>query len=127
MGLFAVDLELIAPGRRGSPIRVRDMIVDTGSEVSWVPAEILKTAGVKVRKKGQPFLMANGESIIRDIGYAILRCGDFETVDEVVFARPEDCRLLGARTLEGFNARVDPAKKRLVAAGPHLATGNRKG
>ena len=40
------------------------------------------------------------------------------TVDEVVFARDEDLRLLGARTLEGFAARVDPRQRRLVASGP---------
>jgi hypothetical protein len=42
-------------------------------------------------------------------------------VDEVVFAQPGDLALLGARTLEGFGARVDPRLKRLVASGPHLA------
>ena len=41
-----------------------------------------------------------------------------ETVDEVVFARPGDLRLLGARTIEGFAALVDARRKRLVAAGP---------
>jgi hypothetical protein len=39
-------------------------------------------------------------------------------LDEVVFAQPCDLSLLGARTLEGFNAHVDARKKRLVAAGP---------
>ena len=39
-------------------------------------------------------------------------------MDEVVFARSEDLSLLGARTLEGFAARVDSREKRLVAAGP---------
>jgi len=42
-------------------------------------------------------------------------------VDEVVFGQPGDLPLLGARTLEGFGARVDPRNKRLVAAGPRLA------
>ncbi len=73
---------------------------------------------MKVRKKDQSFIMANGERITREMGYAILRCGEFETVDEVVFARPGDLQLLGARTLEGFNAVVDPRRKRLVGAGP---------
>ena len=42
-------------------------------------------------------------------------------MDEVVFADEGDLSLLGARTLEGLNARVDPEGKRLVAAGPILA------
>jgi hypothetical protein len=44
--------------------------------------------------------------------------GDRFTIDEVVFARPGDLRILGARTLEGLNLAVDPARKRLIAAGP---------
>jgi len=73
-----------------------------------------------VEKRDQKFVMANGEVITRDIGYAILRANGFETVDEIVFARRGDLNLLGARTLEGFGAIVD-ARKQLVAAGPHLA------
>ena len=62
--------------------------------------------------------MANGQEITRDVGIAVIRCGDFKTVDEVVIARPADLVLLGARTLEGFNARVDPRRRRLVTADP---------
>ena len=55
---------------------------------------------------------------LQEVGYAIIRCGEFETIDEVVFAEKGDLQLLGARTLEGFNAVVDAKRKRLVAAGP---------
>ena len=33
------------------------------------------------------------------IGYAIVRAGEYETVDEVVFAQPGDRALLGSHTL----------------------------
>jgi len=69
---------------------------------------VLRKARISARKKDQPFVMANGQRITRDIGYAIIRSGEFETVDEVVFAKRDDLRLLGARTLEGFNAVVPP-------------------
>ena len=46
--------------------------------------------------------------------------GDF-TIDEVVFGEPGDLTLLGARTIEGMNLRVDLQEKKLVAAGPILA------
>ena len=62
-------------------------MVDTGSEYTWLPDELLREAGVTVTKKDIAFVMANGATITRDIGYAYLR-GEFETVDEVVFARP---------------------------------------
>ena len=43
-----------------------------------------------------------------------------------MFAEPDDLLLMGAPTLEGFNARVDSKQKKLVAAGPILAAGNIK-
>ena len=35
-----------------------------------------------------------------------------------VFGEPGDLTLLGSRTLEGLNVRIDPRAKRLVDAGP---------
>lgn len=66
--------------------------------------------------------MANGAVVTRGVGFAILRIGRHFTIDEVVFAEPGDLSLLGARTLGGLNLVVDPARKRLVAAGPLPAT-----
>ena len=40
------------------------------------------------------------------------------TGDEVVFGEPGDLTLLGSRTLEGLNFRVEPVTKQLVDAGP---------
>jgi hypothetical protein len=40
------------------------------------------------------------------------------TPNEVVFAEEGDLALLGARTLEGLNLTLNPARKKLVAAGP---------
>ena len=66
---------------------IEQLIVDTGSEFTWIPSETLSAVGVDVRKRNVEFVMANGEIIARDIGYAILRVHDFETVDEIVFAQ----------------------------------------
>jgi hypothetical protein len=51
--------------------------------------------------------------------------GGFETVDEVVFGHAGDLTLLGARTLAGFGATIDPRRKRLAPAGAHLAAPGR--
>ena len=56
-------------------------------------------------------------------GVVVIRSGDFKTVDEVVFGRTGDPVLLGAHTLEGFNASVDARRKRLVPSGPILVAG----
>ena len=127
MGTFHVDcrVEHIADPRKSA--RVNNLLVDTGSDSTWLPARVLERIGVARVKKDNEFVMANGQTITRSSGYVIIHCDDFQTVDEVVFGEPGDLSLLGARTLEGFNARVDAKQKKLVAAGPMLAAGNHKG
>ena len=41
-----------------------------------------------------------------------------DTGADVVFGEPGDLVLLGSRTLEGLNFRVEPVTKQLVDAGP---------
>lgn len=118
MGIFYVDCIIENPRMSRRSTSIKKLMVDTGDEYTWIPEEALNRVSVKVRKKDVPFLMANGETITRNIGYAVIRAGEFETIDEVVFARSSDLKLLGSRTLEGFAAVVDPRRKKLVAAGP---------
>jgi predicted aspartyl protease len=99
------------------------MLVDTGSEYTWVPAKALERLAIAREKKDVRFVMANGEQITRSVGFAIIRLNEFFTIDEVVFGEPGDLTLLGARTLEGLNLRVDSQQKKLVASGPVPAAG----
>ena len=119
MGVFYVDCSVESITGSPNGIKVSNLLVDTGSEYTWIPESELQKAMITVRKKDTPFVMANGQLITRDVGYAILRCQGFETVDEVVFAREGDLRLLGSRTLEGLGAVIDAREKKLVAAGPY--------
>jgi predicted aspartyl protease len=82
-----------------------------------MPSKTLEKIGVNREKKDLVFTMANGQTITRSVGFAILRVDKHFTIDEVVFGEPGDMTLLGARTLEGLSF-VDPRKKKLVAAGP---------
>ncbi|HEV8587917.1 MAG TPA: retroviral-like aspartic protease family protein [Pyrinomonadaceae bacterium] len=121
MGVFYVDCSVENMGAPEKSARVEQLLVDTGSEYTWLPKDILANIGVDVRKPDRQFVMANGEVITRDVGYALLKVNGFETVDEVVFAEDGDLNLLGSRTLEGFGAIIDASRKQLVASGPHLA------
>lgn len=121
MGSFYIDCDVANLRNTRRVITVPKMLVDTGAEYTWVPEPVLRELGIRPAKKDLVFQMANGETITRSIGFAFLRAGDFFTVDEVVFGQPGDLEILGARTLEGFGARVDPRAKRLVASGPHPA------
>jgi predicted aspartyl protease len=91
-----------------------------------LPKSALGRAGVAVVKKRLAFVLADGRIVKRSVGYAILRAGGFEAVDEVVFAELGDVPLLGSRTLEGFGAAVDVRGKRLIPAPPHLAGAGRE-
>lgn len=124
MGCFYTDIIVLNVKDESRKASVQNLLVDTGAESSWIPRRVLEALGVERRKKDQAFQMANGQIITRGVGYALLQAGDYETVDEVVFAEEGDLPLLGARTLEGFNATVDPVNKLLVAAGPIPAAGN---
>ena len=124
MGVFYTDATIINVKDESRSVRLDGLLVDTGSEASWIPRMLLESIGIERRKKDQSFQMANGQIITRGVGYAVMKSGNYETVDEVVFAEDGDLPLLGARTLEGFNARVDPINRRLVAAGPIPAAGN---
>ena len=106
---------------RSKSALIDQLLVDTGSEYTWLPAIVLQDIGVQVEKPHLQFVMANGDVITRDVGYALLKVNGFETVDEVVFAAEGDLNLLGARTLEGFGAIIDAGRKQLVASGPRLA------
>ncbi|MEA2553819.1 MAG: hypothetical protein QOJ65_1995 [Fimbriimonadaceae bacterium] len=118
MGTFSTSCELANIADRSRTIVVPKMLVDTGSEFTWAPREDLEHIGVLLEKKDLSFVMANGQQVTRSVGFAIVRVGGRFTVDEVVFAEHGDLLLLGARTLEGLNLTVDPARKQLVAAGP---------
>jgi predicted aspartyl protease len=117
MGTFRIDIEIENPARPGVREVVHCVLVDTGAELSWIPAHILDRLGVQPGKLRR-FRQANGTTLERSTGYAIVHAAGAETVDEVVFGEPADLVLLGARSLEGMNLRVDSASKSLVDGGP---------
>lgn len=118
MGIFRTTMGVENPLRPDVIEWLHEVLVDTGSELSWVPTDVLERLGVTRRKEREWFQMANGGALVRSIGYVVLHAGGKETNDEVVFGEAGDMTLLGARTLEGLNLRVDLPNKRLVSAGP---------
>ncbi len=118
MGTFYVGCLVANLADRARKVDVSRALVDTGSENTWIAEESLRKIGVVPEKKDVQFLMADGRTLGREIGFAVIHLQDRITVDEVVFARPGDLQIIGARTLEGLNLIVDPAKKKLVGAGP---------
>ena len=118
MGTFKIRCKIENIAARDLSAIVPQMLVDTGSEYTWVSSNTLEKLDVQREKKDVSYVMANGNVITRSVGFAIVRYDKFFTVDEVVFAEKGDLLLLGARTLEGLSLMVDPRQKKLVASGP---------
>ena len=121
MGTFYTNCRVANSVHREKSVEIRKMLVDTGAEFTWINAGTLAKIGVQRAKKDYTFVMANGQHITRAVGFAILRVGEAVTIDEVIFGEPGDLQILGARSLEGMNLRVDSRAKKLVAGGPILA------
>ena len=117
MGIFRTTILVENPARRGYTVEVPGTLVDTGSEHSWIPRAILESLSIRVERRLR-FRLADGSVVDREIGYAIVHAAGTATADDIVFAEAGDTVLLGARSLEGLNLRVDPARKELIPAGP---------
>ena len=120
MGTFRTTIQIENPLRRGVTAELPNTLVDTGAELTWAPRSVLESLGITPEKR-LGFRTADGRAIYREIGYAIVHAGGTATNDEVVFAELGDMVLLGARSLEGLNLRVDPRSKQLIDAGPIVA------
>ncbi|MBK8813676.1 MAG: retroviral-like aspartic protease family protein [Acidobacteria bacterium] len=118
MGTFKIRCKIENVSNRTQSAVIPQMLVDTGSEYTWVSSSTLEKLKVQREKKDVAFVMANGRTVTRSIGFATIRNDKFFTVDEVVFAEKGDLLLLGARTLKGLSLTVDPRQKKLVASGP---------
>jgi clan AA aspartic protease len=119
-GTFRTTILVESAERRGDTRTVENALVDTGSEFTWVPREVLESLGIRPEMT-QRFLIADGRELERPVGIAIVHAAGTKAPDFVVFAEPGDMVLLGARSLEGMNLRVDALRKQLVPAGPILA------
>jgi predicted aspartyl protease len=117
MGTFRTDVEIENPARPGERRALYSVLVDTGAELSWFPGDVMASLGVE-RRKIWDFRQADGTQLSRWTGGVSVYVDGRWTIDEVVFGEPGDLVLLGARSLEGLNVRVDPVRKVLVDAGP---------
>ena len=118
MGTFYAKCKIENPVDRSRSVVVPKLLVDTGSEYTWVSERTLERIGIRREKKDLVFVLANGQEVTRSVGFAIIRLEKFFTIDEVVCGERGDLLRLGARTMEGLKLTIDPARKKLVAAEP---------
>ena len=84
-----------------------------------MPESLLRSLGVSPIDT-LSFLLANGESVRRDIGETTVRIGDRARTTLVAFSGDESHPILGAYTLEAFSLAVDPVNQRLMTVQPWL-------
>jgi predicted aspartyl protease len=90
-------------GRLTLPV---EALVDTSSELTWLPGGMLRAIGVKPRKK-KVIPTANKETVERDVAHVILYANGHETPEKVVLAEPGDPLVIGVHALEGFGIKTD--------------------
>src|SRR5574340_827663 len=73
MGTFSVACRVENHTRRSRAARIASLLVDTGSEHTWISERALEKIGVKPEKRDAAFVMAKGKTVTRDIGFAIVR------------------------------------------------------
>ena len=121
MSLFRVNVVARNPKDEALATPSIEAIVDSGSELTWLPGDVLRSVGITPRRR-RLFATATQQKVERDVGFAIVAAEGYETIDEVVFAEPTDGNLLGVRTLEGFGVTVDYIAHRFVATATIVAT-----
>ena len=117
MSTFRISVEVENPTRPGERRLIQSVLVDTGAELSWFPAAVLESLGIE-RFERWKFRQASGVVIERWVGPAFVHAAGKRATDDVVFGEPGDLVLLGARSLEGLNLRVDALTRQLVDGGP---------
>src|SRR2546429_192886 len=83
--MFRLNLTARNPKREELVTPAISVLVDTGSELTWMPADLLRSIGVTPRRK-RTSRTATKELVEREVGYAILSAEGYEKNDEVVFA-----------------------------------------
>ena len=117
MGTFNEFFDIAAAS--DGPFETIEAMVDTGATYTWVPASILRRLGVEAIDS-ETFILADGSSIERPVGEAVVRLDGRVRTTLVVFADDDTGALLGAYTLEAFTLAVDPSNGRLTRIQGHL-------
>jgi len=117
MGIFRTTISVENPTRPGVVMQVEHVMVDTGSEYTWLPRTVLETLDL-VPTRTVRFITADGRQVERAVCFGNVYAGGSSAPDILVFADPDDMVLLGARALEGMNLRIDMLAKQLVPTGP---------
>ena len=111
MGITYTFVEIANPADTKIKIK-EEFLVDSGALYSVVPKNILQRLRIKPHRK-ETFILANGETIKRDIGDATFIFMGRRASSPVIFGNKGDQTLLGTVTLEALGLFLDPLRREL--------------
>lgn len=97
-----------------------EVLVDTGSTLTWIPEELAVRLSIEPTGRAL-FETADGRTLERPIGDALVECTNSRGFVGIVFARPGDTPVLGVTALERLGLEVDPVRRVLRKADRYLA------
>src|SRR5205807_1249571 len=138
MGVFYIDVEVVNIRRPGSKAAVHKLLVDSGSEYTWIPEAMLKRAKIQIVKKDLLFLIAKGKGNSM-FGDGPLTFREFMRRERLPLARVHDavldflrgrgdCVLCGAHVVNAYvnTPRLSQDVDILSNSAAELAQGLRK-
>ena len=111
MGAATTTIEVGDPN--GQNFQELELEVDTGSNHSALPREMLQALGVPVEASVQSRI-ANGSLEMIEVGETKIRLGGREFTTPVIFAEEGVPSLLGVMAQEHALLAVDPVNKELI-------------
>ena len=119
MGITKVKLTIKNPLDPKKVLK-EDFLVDSGAHYTVLPQAMVKKLGLKPSYE-QDFSLADGRTIRRPIGGAVINFEGRELPVPVVLGEKDDSPLLGVTTLENFGLMIDPFKRRIYPSKLMLA------
>lgn len=92
-----------------------EFLVDSGAAYTVLSKKYVEKLGLKP-SFNRSFILADGRTVTRPIGNAIIEFQGLEVASPVVLGKKDDSLLLGVLTLEGLGFVLDPFSRKLYHA-----------
>lgn len=114
MGTTTVKLKIKNPANPKLVVE-EDFLVDSGASFTVLPQKLTRKLRLRPKHE-QEFSLADGRTIKRKIGAALVSFRGKETASPVVLGEKNDTPLLGTLTLESLGLVLDPFQRKLYPA-----------